>query len=256
MPGALKLIINTKEFWDGFDGNYEETVISVFENRNELIKLLECMPNKNEKTIADFGCGVGNAVPYLLEFRKIYQIDFSENMLLKSKTRHECLENIEFLLGDNESTKLKEKVDVIIGINSVFPLRYEDFNIAIKNFIENTKENGEIILVMASFEFHTFRYHLDADYLFSKKENPMAVKNYLLGKQRSENYNPFGNVISPFKTIQKKWLKEEILFRLRGFNFSSVKIQKLKLTWNSRQYKNLDFTCYPRPWQWLVKIKK
>ncbi|NCC71317.1 class I SAM-dependent methyltransferase, partial [bacterium] len=246
----------TKEFWDEFEGNYEDTVISIFENKNELVKLINKIPDKNKKILGDFGSGVGKAIPYLLEFKKIYQIDFSENMLSKAKEKYSKHKNIQFILGTNENTKLNEKLDIIIAINSIFPLKHEDFDSTLENFIENTHKDAEIILVLASFEFKTFRYHLEADFLFSKNQNPLEIRKYFFEKQREENFNPFGYFISLNKIVQKQWLKEEIFFRLKKFHFKSVKIQKLKLTWNYKQLKNPSFNNYPNPWYWLVKIKK
>jgi trans-aconitate methyltransferase len=81
----IRIIKKDIDFWEKDLKDYEKQVISVFNVENILIEELKKIKNKHKKIVADLGCGVGDAFKYLKEFKKVYAIDFSKNMISKAK---------------------------------------------------------------------------------------------------------------------------------------------------------------------------
>ncbi len=249
----IKKILNDIEYWEKLE-NYEKNIISVFAVKNNLTKYLKNIKNKKNKEIIDFGCGFGYAIHFIKDFKIIYAVDFSENMLNKAKEINRDYKNVNFIKGNLKTTFIK-KVDVILAVSSVMPKNYNEFDVIIKNFLKNLKENGEIILVLPSFESATFFYHLRADYLFKQNKKASEIQEFIKKAQINENYMPLGYLITKINLIQKHWLREEILFRLSKYNFKDVKIEKLELDWEKQIVNYKHFKNYPKLWFWLVKIK-
>ncbi len=247
------MITEDKKFWEQVK-NYDQEVTSVFIEKNELIKKINLIKNKNKKIIADFGCGTGNSIPYISKFKKIYQIDFSENLLKQNKNIYINLKNIEYINQEISKTILKEKVDVIIAINSIFPKKYDEFDEHIINLVRNIKKEGEIILILPSFEALTFLYQIESHYKFNNGLNPIEIKKYIQNVIVNYNYDPLGYVITASGLIQKYWLKEEIEFRLQKYNFKKLSIEKLNLNWKT-QLKKPEYINYPKFWFWMISIK-
>ena len=244
------MVISQKKYWDSFSGTYEEKVVSIFENQNKLVKELKNIDKKN-KTVADLGCGNGKALPYLKHFKKIYLVDYSRNMLNKISSE----KDITIINENSKKVKLPEKVDYILAINSVFPENDKEFEKHITNFSKNCKANGFIYLVLGSLEFRTFLYHLKKEYLIKNNYSLHHINEIIQKEISKENFNPFGYILQPNKTVQKQWLKEEIRFKIKKMGFEKIYISKLKVRWNKTQRKETYLKNYPLPWYWLVKIK-
>jgi trans-aconitate methyltransferase len=223
--------------------------------RNRLTELLENYPDREHKEIIDFGCGPGNAIPFIDGFKRVYAVDFSENMLDKARERFASSEQVEFICGDLAHTHIKA-VDVILAVSSVMPLSPQEFQDIIRNFLSNLKEDGEIIMVLPSFESNSFLHQLVVDDMASQGASAEEVINALIKRQIDDNYSPLGYIRSTSGMIQKHWLKEEIEYRLSPFGFQSIDIEKLELEWGS-QYLNYDqLKSYPKQWYWMVRIKR
>ena len=119
------MVLEDINYWES-EKNYENNIFSVFAVNNTLTDYILKTKNKNRKEIADFGCGIGNAIPYLKNFKKIYEIDFSSNMLKQAKEKFKNLSNIDFIEGDLKNAKIKP-VDIILSLSSLMPKNYSDF---------------------------------------------------------------------------------------------------------------------------------
>jgi len=162
------------------------------------------------------------------------------------------LKNINFLKNDIKKVKLNEKVDIILAINSIFPKNYSEFDEYINNILNNLKEKGEILLLLPSFEAYTYYLQMLSIIKFNKTKNPNLVKTEMEEIFKNRNYNAFGYIINQNGIMQKKWLKEEILFRLKKYNFKNLTIKKMEteLKNNLINEKNTKF----KNWYWMIKI--
>lgn len=244
------------QIWENIK-DYDKEVISIFENKqnNLLIEKINKIKNKNKKIVLDLGCGSGNSFEYLLNFKKIIAIDFSINMLKQAKAKAKKLNisEIKFLNLTLEQVSLDQPVKVIIAANSIFPSNYGEFDYIMASVKKNIKKNGTILMVLLSFESLTFFYQILAHNEFKTKQEINAsfslINKYIL----DSNYSPFG-YINTTLGMQKHWLKEEIEFRLKIYNFKKIKIEKLELDWEL-QIKQPQLKEYPKLWFWIVEIK-
>lgn len=248
-----------KVFWENVS-NYDEEIISVFANKkkNLVIEEIKKIKNKKELIVADIGCGTGNSFEYIKDFKKIYAIDFSENMIEKAKKKAEelKLKNIEFSVKDilNENLELSKKCDLILAISSIFPKNNSQFEFAINNLKRNLKKNGIILITTSSLESRIFSFQLHADLLFKNNHNINFIYQTIKEKEFKQNFSSFGYMLTKDNLIQKQWLKEELYFKLKKINFKKIKIKKLELDWEL-QVKKLEYKKYPNLWLWMIKIE-
>jgi len=239
--------------WEKIE-DFDDEIVSVFAVENSFTKLLKSI-DFEQKIVADYGCGVGNALPYLLKAKKIYAIDLSPNLLTKAKECFRGSANITFKRQSIAVAKTK-KSDISLAINSIWPRTFEEFDILFGNIVKNTKENGTIFLVLPSLESRTLSYqfdfvHLKQDKCIQTIEALEEVNNY----QASSHFNALGYFTSNTNMIQKHWLKEEILFRLKRYNFQTINISKLELDWD-KQVHAPHMKKYPNLWFWVAEIKR
>jgi trans-aconitate methyltransferase len=74
--------------WDQLSTTYFEEISSPFEQEvvNPLLTFLDALPGRDDLTVADLGCGIGNLLPFLAErFGKVVAVDFSSGMLRQAR---------------------------------------------------------------------------------------------------------------------------------------------------------------------------
>lgn len=240
-------------FWEKIE-SFDDEVQSVFSVKNTFTKLLQDLDFK-DKIVSDFGCGVGNAIPYLINAKQIHAIDTSPNLISKAKERFAHYNHISYIQQSMATVKV-DKSDISLAINSIWPRTFEEFDIFFENIVKQTKKDGKILMVLPSLEARTFSFQLDFIYL--KKDKKVATKEALdivYDYQASSHFNAMGYLTSNSNVVQKHWLKEEILFRLESYAFKNVNISKLELDWE-KQVHSPHMKDYPKFWFWLVEIEK
>jgi len=241
------------ESWEKI-GNFDDEIISVFTVVNLLTKLLLNI-DFEQKIVADYGCGIGNALPYLLKAKQIYAIDTSCNLLSKAKESFKENENITFRQHSIATVKTK-KADISLAINSLWPRTFEEFDILFDNIVKNTKEDGKIFLVLPSLEARTLFFQFDFVYLKQDKcVQTIKALETVNNNQAASHFNALGYLTSNTNMVQKHWLKEEIFFRLKRYDFYNIKISKLELEWD-KQVHMPHMKNYPKIWFWLIEIDK
>ncbi len=242
------------QFWETAINSAEDyrlIIVSVFATRNKLTDLLENIENKEEKTVIDFGCGIGNAIPFLKKFKKVYAVDSSDNMLNQAKDKYPH-QNIIFLRGDLRDIKAPRKSDIGLAISSIWPRMNCEFNMIISNLIKNIKAHGKLYLVLPSLESLTLFYQCIGDHEYKKEGNHFSALNLVNRYVIDSQYTSMG-YINTGAGIQKYWLKEEILSVLEKYDFKNMETEKLNLDWEM-QIKRTELMEYPNLWFWLIKI--
>ena len=246
-------MVNKHEVWENIV-DYDRQVVSVFKIDSKITELINIIENKEDKIVGDFGCGFGKAFKYLKDYKKVYGIDFSENMLkhaLKVKNN-----NVELIHDKIDSVTLPDKLDLALAVSSITPNNLNQFYIEIQNILLNLKKRGFIYMTLPSFEAKTLSFQYSADLLFKDKN---FQKNNIFNKIRKmeieENYNSLGYFKTKEGDIQKHWLKEEISERLKVINDIKFSIEKLELDWE-KQINNSNLKDRTKLWMWFVKIQK
>jgi len=239
--------VSELDFWEHIE-NYDREINSIFSGKNDLTEQFKLICNPWEKTVADFGCGPGNALKYFCDFKQISAIDFSSNMLAQAKVNNQNQTNIRYFQQDIKQIILLEKVDVSISINSIFPSTYSEFDAFVANILLNTKKGGTIFLLLPSFESYTFHLQMLAVKRSAEESDPECVEREMALIFKAYNYSPLGFILSDLNRVQKKWLKEEVEFRLSVYNLAQVTVEKMMYHTD-----NSDILNHKR-WYWMVSI--
>lgn len=94
--------IDTKSFFGKVAGEWDSVRNELFGDRVTVLALLSLLPAN--WTVADLGCGTGNAAELLAPIvRKVIAVDQSEPMLAAAAKRLEHFSNVQFVRGELES---------------------------------------------------------------------------------------------------------------------------------------------------------
>ena len=94
--------IDTKSFFGKVAGEWDSVRNELFGDRVTVLALLSLLPAN--WTVADLGCGTGNAAELLAPIvRKVIAVDQSEPMLAAAAKRLEHFNNVQFVRGELES---------------------------------------------------------------------------------------------------------------------------------------------------------
>ncbi|MEW5771929.1 MAG: class I SAM-dependent methyltransferase [Thermodesulfobacteriota bacterium] len=244
--------VPARRFWDALT-DYEQEIRSIFATDNVVTAALAAVPDKADKVVGDFGCGPGNAFPHLRDFRRVYGVDYSENMLGQAREKRQP--NVELLQGRIEDMRLPEPCDLCLALASLMPMNLVHFHQMLDNLLSNTRENGQLMTVLPSLEFRTFAFQLEVDILADQGRDPADIVRALRKQIEAYQFNPLGYMLTDGGLVQKAWLREEIAYRLEKYGFKAVEIRKLELDWE-RQIKRPDLGHLPRPWLWFVHITR
>ncbi|GAB6146937.1 class I SAM-dependent methyltransferase [Desulfocicer niacini] len=239
--------VSELDFWEHIQ-DYDREINSIFTGKNNLTQLFEAILDPSEKNVADFGCGPGNALKYFCNFKQVNAIDFSSNMLAQAKANNHNQKNIRYFKQNIKQIHLLEKMDVSISINSIFPSTYKEFDDFFANILFNTKKGGTIFLLLPSFESYTFHLQMLEVKRSTEESDAECVARDLALIFKTYNYSPLGFILSDLNRVQKKWLKEEVVFRLSFYSLEHVSVKKMMYHTG-----NADCLNHKR-WYWLVSI--
>ncbi|WP_321401938.1 class I SAM-dependent methyltransferase [Maridesulfovibrio sp.] len=244
--------LDTHAYWETVS-DYDQQVVSIFVTENAVTEALRDFPDKPGVTVADFGCGVGNSFKHLREFRRVYAVDASSNMLEQAKAQLE--DNVELVKGKIEDTRLPEKCGLTLGLASVMPESIDHFHVLMDNLVQNTLEDGTIMLFLPSLESRTFAFQTYVDIMVEEGRSQEDIYAEISNDIQRYQFNPLGFMLTDQGTMQKAWLYEEIKYRLAGYGFSSIDIKKFEWDWE-KQIKKTKYAEYPKHWGWFVVIKR
>ncbi len=152
----------------------------------------------NNKVIAELGTGPGFIIEELVKenFKYIYGIDISLEMLIKAKKRNNHKNNIQFINANVERIPLKDKsLDIIISRGSIF--FWKNIEEALKESFRILKDNGFMLV--------------GGGYGISTPEN--IIDNILINFKKSvfKNEKPKLNIDEIVKIMNKIGGKSEVI---------------------------------------------
>ncbi len=112
------------------------------EQFEKILVVKRFLRNRKYEICLDAGCGTGiSNIPLLEVCKKIFNLDYSKNMLYKSRTKN--IRNL--ILGAIEYLPLKHKIfDFVISLSVIHDLKY--FNIGIHEIFRVLKPKGEAVI--------------------------------------------------------------------------------------------------------------
>lgn len=244
--------LEAESFWAEV-ADYDAQIRSIFATRNIITDALGNFPDAHEKVACDLGCGVGNSFQYLRNFRTVYAVDYSENMLSQAAERKKT--NVSLIKARIEDVALPEPCDLTLALASVMPESNDHFHVMMDNIIRNTAPDGTIMLYVPSLESRTFAFQKHVDILMAEGRSQEEVATIIRDDIQRYQFNPLGYMLTDSGLLQKQWLEEEIRYRLAQYNFTDIRIEKFKLDW-IKQVKLPHLAHMPRHWNWFVTITR
>lgn len=240
--------------WSDIADRYEQEFVDPYRRtrRNPLLQALDAIPDTQQKTAIDLGCGIGPLLPILAErFARVIAVDFAPGMLDRSRQRCEGLGNIEFLQRDlSQLHDLIGKVDVACAVNSLVMPQVEIIERVLTMVHTILKPQGVflgIVPAMDALHYHTMLL-VDRARRTGMPE-PMARQNAAEYAEHPLYDFAFGDF--RYSGLEQHfWQPFEIPYRLRRAGFRKVRKSRLKLDWNQFACAK-DLRQYPAPWDWF-----
>jgi SAM-dependent methyltransferase len=244
--------------WDKLAEKYHDEVISPFfgDVENPLLDELKKVKNKNQKTIAEFGCGLFYLGKELSKmFKLVHASDFSIEMVKKAKEKNKQYTNLNLIQEDIRKISYKDKFDVIVSVNSLLMPSFDDLNIAFNNLFNALKPKGTCFMILPSMESVIYHGHLLLHQELEKHSGETAQKN-AKAKFEHDKYDLFTGHYNDGGEKQKFYYKHGIIQFMKKAGFKDIKISKVKYPWGKEISDYEDFPEEDRLWDWFVKAKK
>jgi SAM-dependent methyltransferase len=250
--------MNRRE-WDRTAKNYHEEIISPFQKgvKNPLFKKLRNVKYKRKKVVADIGCGRGEILDLLAaDFKKVYAIDFSPEMLRIAERRN-IRKNIEFVLEDMKNLdKFKETFDVVVSANSVLFPDIRSIKKALKSIHCTMKKGGTLFGIfpsMGSILYQGFLIMDDQLKMVKDEKKALAKTRRILERRK---YNFVKGIYNDDGCKQKFYYNFELRSRLKNAGFRKIKFSKVLYPWKKGISDYQIFKGRPEMWDWFVSAKR
>lgn len=250
-----------EQYWTKMGTIYDEEIFSVIEKDKKAIvrKLIEeC--GSQELDATDFGCGVGNFLPFLSKsFKRITAFDLSSTCLSQAIERLNDKYNISFHqvdLSAENAVKDFPMSDFGLCVNAVMMPDYQMRKNFFNNLSDVIKPGGHLLLVVPSLEsFHyvAFRLHqLNLESGIDSAESLAALEDALPKKKR----RVLGGLVRLDGVATKHYIEEELKVLLKDVGFNVKRIDKIEYDWKTECVEPPASFADPYPWDWVVLAKK
>lgn len=242
--------------WDFIADRYEQEITSPFQEGviNPIYDAIRAIPDKQELTVADLGCGLGPLLPFLSKnFKKVVAIDFSPQMLQKAKKRVHA-DNISFHNASlTDLSEFYNLFDVAVSINSVLFPSSRVVNGILCNIRRTLKINGIFAAIFPSMEAILYEATLVFDRELEKigdEEKALLSAKRIL-KRRSFDF--VSGVYDDHGLRQKFYYEFELKHRLKKAGFKNLHMKKVLYPWGEDMGSSEEFMNQPRVWDWFIE---
>jgi len=200
-------MINFLKLWNKSGRQYQEYALKFPQYKQTNEKLVEISNIKPNQVIVDLACGTGLTTKEVLKnypnVRKIYAVDFSEDMINVAKEFVQS-RKVAFIVASAEDIDkfISEKVDVVL-CNSAF-WQFQNQNKVLKKIYSILKDNGRFIFNLNQ-QFFDFG---------NAEPNQKLIIDTIFSEMKGRGYE-FSNKLKP--KINKEKIEE--LFNQAGFSF-------------------------------------
>lgn len=243
--------------WNDCTDDYHSIIISPLKPnvKNPIFSDMRAIAQKN--IVADLGTGRGDFLPFLSKnFKFVYALDFSENMLDAAKARNKW-KNIKFIRHDiRQLSKLGLKLDVAVAINSILHPSFEDVNRSLSEIHDSLKDGGLFIGIFPSMEAMLYHFMLVYEREFEKYKDESKAMTMTRRKVERKKYNMIRGIYDDDGEQQKFFYKVELKERLKTAGFKNIAVKKVKYPWGETCGDYEDFPGRRMLWDWYVICKK
>ncbi|MFC1755501.1 class I SAM-dependent methyltransferase [Thermoproteota archaeon] len=245
--------------WDKISKEYHEYIISPFQKGvvNPLFRKLKSIKSRQDKVIADIGCGrgeIGDKLGGL--FKEVHLIDFSPAMIDIAKKQNKA-KNIKYHIADiRELSKFNNMFDAVIAVNSVIMPSIADLKKAFSSIHATLKQDGVFFGIFPSMESITYQAFLILEQQVDRfDDEEKAVTNAKRLLERGK-YSFVKGVYEDQGEAQKFYYDFELKIRLQDAGFKKVRISKVLYPWGRATGDFKDFPGRPKMWDWFVSAVK
>lgn len=234
---------------------YDELFLDAFHPGVEspLMTALAAVPDPTRKTIIDLGCGTGPLLPHLVgRFGRVLALDFAPAMISRARTRLGAdARAVTFLNRPmDELDDLAGTVDVAVAVNSVIMPDVRLIDRTLRAIRAALRPDGVFLGVVPSMDAIHYHTMLLMDQALDRGGPTEEAERTAAFHAEHELYDfAFGRF--KFQGLEQKfWQPFEIHHRLKKAGFGKVELEQLLYPWDESLAGGLDFTDYPRSWDW------
>ena len=244
--------------WSAVAARYEREFVDPYRRArgHPLLAALAGIPDGQDKTAADLGCGIGPLLPLLARrFARVIAVDFAPAMLDRARQRCAGQGNVEFHeAGLTDLTAWRGQVDVACAVNSLVMPRLDDLERALEQARSVLRPGGVILGIVPAMDavhYHTLLLVDRARQTGMPEE--MARQNAAAHGEHDLYDFTFGD-FRYSGLHQHFWQPFEVPYRLRRAGFVNIRRARLRLAWG-------QFACgaelrkYPPPWDWFFRAE-
>ena len=128
---AMKMIIEPYMSWEEFEAS----------GKRGALQIKQLLPD-TDSAVLDFGCGIGRVLRYLMDYKKLYGVDVSRNMLAMARRRLP-FDNLELIhITDCTLPLDDESVDLVYSFLTLQHIDREDVVTLVREFHRILKAGG------------------------------------------------------------------------------------------------------------------
>ena len=166
--------------WEKISEEYYKEILSPIKdsNKNPLFWDIKKIKEKQNKSVIDLGCGIGELENFLSKnFKEVVGIDFSKKMISQSKEKNKSFKNTKFYLGDiSNLKKFHNKFDLAISINSILSSDLLQVDKIFRESNNVLKEKGKFICILPAMETFIYQSLIIAQNEAEKEKDGKRIK--------------------------------------------------------------------------------
>lgn len=244
--------------WDKIADRYEQEIISPFQEGvvNPLFDEILSLPNKQEKTAADLGCGTGPLLPFLSDhFKQVTAVDFSPRMIRTAKRRVHA-QNISFCRSSlTDLSRFYNQFDVAVAVNSILFPSSRSVDTILSEIHRTLTPDGSLMAIFPSMEVILYQGALIFDREIEKigdEEKALWATKRILERRK---FDFISGIYDDDGQRQKFFYAFEIKHRLKKAGFKNIRIKKVLYPWDGQIGSFEPFDDQPRLWDWFITAK-
>ncbi len=249
--------------WNKIAPEYFKHIQSPFTKsvKNPIYRLLRRLGNTNEKSVLEVGCGTGTLIPFLAKnFKRVVAVDISRKMIEIAEEKHGHLENVELKVMDAVNiTRLQEKFDVVVCVNSIIMPDIVKVNKVIKKMYRVLKKKGFLVGIFPSIDSLVYQAMITFDKEYERRKNRRKARR-ATRRIISARHHDFCFGFFDVGGRQKHYYGFELEYRMKKAGFRKIKVGKVKYPWElmdkEENPKQFIGGIYEELWDWTVCAQK
>ena len=243
------------QVWDRISESYFEEISTPFQAEvvNPLLDYLDGFPGRENLTVADLGCGIGNLLPFLAgRFKKVVAVDFSPKML--SAAQENCAyDNVQFCRQSlTDLSVFQGQFDVAVTVNSVLAPSLDVVDQILLGVAGTLKPAGILAGIFPSMESVLHEGGLILDWERQRSENEQQALRRAQRKTKTSCYDFIAGLYTEGEDCQKFYYSFELRRRLQKAGFRGLQFGKVLYPWH-KEDGEIRFSSEPRLWDWFVR---